>query len=248
MSVKSVIVDVCQRLDARAFVANHDGNVSVRLSEDRFLATPTSFAKRDIKENDLLLVDFAGKVLEGPHRVFSEWVWHQAIYGARPDAQAVVHAHPPVASGFGLARRELGTPCLPEAIVSLGRHISNIDFYSPLDPALAQSGSRFENDIAAALADSDAFIAPGNGVWAVGRGADAVLQAYLRLELVEQVARQHEAALSLGGPKPLDADLVEALLKKRPRVQSGAQAPSPAAPLDLEALKDIVRQELDALA
>lgn len=232
--MKDQIVEVCRRLDQRRYVANHDGNVSVRLPTGDFLVTPTSFAKADVTRDDLLLVNGKGEVLQGRHKVFSEIFWHFAIYRVRPDVRAIVHGHPPTASGFGLARREIGTPGLPEAIVSLGPKIGNTDFLSPLDPELKKTGGRFDAEFERALKQSDACVVPGNGVWAVGND---VMHAYLRLELVEQVALQHLASLQLGVDPKLSEDLVSALVAKRPvPVLKNPQA---------ELIEFIVRDELD---
>jgi len=207
------IVDVCRRLDQKGFVANHDGNVTFKLSENLILATPTGFSKADVRLEDILLVDFKGQVVEGRHKVFSEIAWHLAIYDIRPDIQCIVHAHPPVASGLALAGKAIGTPSVPEAIVSLGRSIELSRFLKPSgDPNLQSEMSR-------CLGQSDAVIAPGNGVWTVG---SEPLQTYLRLELVEQIARMHAVAALFGGVQPLEPQLVEELLKKRPSPKSGS--------------------------
>ena len=212
-TLKGAIVNACRRLDQRSFVANHDGNITAKLKDGFLLATPTSFAKADVTEDDLLIIDPSNKVVEGKHKVFSEIHWHRAIYRARPDVRVVVHGHPVTASGYGLAGLEIGTPAVPEAIVSLGRAIVTIPFYSPLDEAIQRESSTFENSVSLALKESDAFIAPGNGVWAAG---SEVLQAYLRLELVEHIALQHMVAEKLGTIKKLKTDLVEQLMQKRP--------------------------------
>lgn len=215
--MKKSLITVCHRLHERGLVANHDGNISLKQSDGTLLATPTSFAKLDVTEGDILTLDSAGKVIDGPHQVFSEIAWHLAIYRVRPDVKCVVHAHPPTASGFGLARKEIGTPGIPEAIVSLGRRILTTEFFSPLDPVINQPGGFFDSELSRVFAESDACIVPGNGVWAVGQDP---LQTYLRVELLEQVANQHLVAEQLGGMVRLDENLVLELLKKRPKPQA----------------------------
>ncbi len=240
---KRQIVIACQKLWQRGLVANHDGNISLKLGQNLILATPTSFSKADIKDTDLLQIDNSGKVIEGDHKVFSEISWHLAIYKVRPDIKCVVHAHPPVASGFGLSGYEIGIPALPEAIVSLGSPILNTSFISPLD-----SSTTFEIEFGRALAQTDACIVPGNGVWAVGQ---TVEQAYLRLELVEQIAKQHLTAFTLGALNRLSSELVSELLMKRQKpgtreVNTVSNRPKfEVPPLDLTELKAIVRGELE---
>src|SRR6185503_13598472 len=96
------LVAVSRRLHANGWVANHDGNVSVKLTGNRLLITPTAISKADTDESNLLIVDLQGKVLEGRRKPFSELELHLAIYRARPEANAVLHAHPPHATAWGL--------------------------------------------------------------------------------------------------------------------------------------------------
>jgi L-fuculose-phosphate aldolase len=195
------IVTACQKLYERELVANHDGNISFKTLDGGFIATPTSFSKGDVTESDLLLLNDKGQVIRGRHKVFSEIALHLAIYKVRADIKCVIHAHPPTASGFGLAALEIGTPAIPEAIVSLGRGIFNVRNNS-------------HEELSRVLAESDAFVIPGNGAWAVGQ---EVMQTYYRIELVEHVARQHFAALQLGELQRLPEEQIQALLAKRPK-------------------------------
>ncbi len=245
--LKVKMVEASRRLWDRGLVANHDGNISFKISTDKFLITPSAFSKKDISEDDLLLVSGEGKVLDGPHKVFGEFAWHLAVYKVRPDVTCVVHAHPATAMGFGLSGVEIGTPAIPEAIVSLGAAIHNLKFYSPLDVSLGAVNSEFEKDLSRVLNDSDSFVAPGNGAWTVGQTID---QTYLRLELVEQVAKAHLVARQLGSIKALPRTLVEELLKKR--FKAAFVAPLIAAPktaLELSALdiRGLVQKEIEKI-
>ena len=89
------------------WVANHDGNISLRLTGKRLLITPTGFSKPDVDDASLIIVDLDGKVLEGRKKPFSELELHLAAYRARPEVEVVLHAHPPCATAFGLAGLEL---------------------------------------------------------------------------------------------------------------------------------------------
>jgi L-fuculose-phosphate aldolase len=225
--ITAEIIKACKLLSERSFVANHDGNISCKTAQNELLITPSSFAKRDIKEDDLIKIDLLGNVLSGKHKVPSEMIWHLAIYRVRPDISSIVHGHPVTASAFGLTTKELGTPALPEAIVSLGRSIKTLKFFSPLDSEMMnKKDSMFELELGRVLKESDVFIAAGNGAWSVG---DTVMQTYLRLELVEQVAKQHHLALQLGEIQAIPEALVSQLLLKRPKKN---------------ALKDLVREEI----
>ncbi|MEQ1875187.1 MAG: class II aldolase/adducin family protein [Bdellovibrionia bacterium] len=253
--LKKRIVDACHEMDRRQFVANHDGNISVRLEADRFLVTPTSFAKRDVAENDILLVDTEGKVLEGPHRVFSEWKIHRAIYECDSAVTSVCHAHPPYAMGLGLAGKQIEFPSIPEAIVSLGGPITTTGFLAP-----TAAHTEIKGEIMPAIQNCYAFLIPGNGVFAVG---DDPTGAYLRVELVEQVAKALAVAFSVGQPKSLPRDLIRDLLSKRPVLKPSwkktAVEEPPAAPVAKEVpamavfeaksdqVRDIIRSEIQKL-
>src|SRR5262249_33485096 len=100
---RAEVAEFAQRLHARGWVANHDGNISIRLSGGRFLATPTSTSKAAVRPDSLIIVDESGARVGGPGRPFSEIGLHLTVYRARPDVAAVVHAHPPTATGFAVA-------------------------------------------------------------------------------------------------------------------------------------------------
>ncbi|MBI1946015.1 MAG: class II aldolase/adducin family protein [Deltaproteobacteria bacterium] len=214
---KRLLAEVSRRMHAAGWVANHDGNASARLADGkRFLATPTAVSKRLVDAHEVLTVDVEGKVLSGRKRLFSEWHLHAAAYRARPDAGAVLHAHPPHATAVGVARKQLGVPALPEMVVSLGANVPTLDF------AMPKSASQ-DTAIARALCegDADALLLAGNGVLVVGVDLE---QAYLRLELVEHYARILVAAAALGGPAPLPADDVKKLLEARTKAGLGRAA------------------------
>ena len=216
-ALQPVLARYSRLVHERGWVANHDGNLSVRLADDRrFLATPTALSKRDVEPHDLVIVDIEGKVLSGRRRIFSEWHLHAACYRARPDVRAVLHAHPPHATAFGLARTPLGTPALPEMVVSLGANIPLLDL------AMPRSASQ-DDAIRVALTegDADAMLLAGNGVVVVGQDLE---QAYLRLELVEHYAKIFTAARALGGVTPLAHGDVEKLLEARTKAGLGKRA------------------------
>jgi L-fuculose-phosphate aldolase len=257
--IKRQIVDACHALDKRQFVANHDGNISVRVEANRFFITPTSFAKRSVTENDVLLVDFEGSVVEGKHRVFSEWRLHQTIYEILPEVGAVVHAHPPYTMAWGLAGKQYGFGSIPESIVSLGGPLKTVDFLSPLS-----SRGEIKAAFMGAIQNCYAVLIPGNGVLAFG---DDVEMALLRVELVEQIIRAHSLALQLGSVQSLDRSLVKDLASKRPllkpkwqKVEAAAVTsdlvPKSAAPsaatsestkADPNQVRDIIRSELQKI-
>ena len=200
---RAQVAETARRLHKAGWVANHDGNVSVRLGRDRFLITPTATSKLEVTEASLVVVDGAGKVVEGTRKPPGETELHLAAYRARPDVDAVVHAHPPYATAFGAARVPLLPVCLPEAVVSLGL-IPLAPFAMPKTPLAVEAVSR-------SAAEADAMLLPGNGVLTL---APDVALAYLRMELVEHLAKILHHARALGGAQPLPSEEMAMLLEQ----------------------------------
>ena len=237
--LRQQLASFSRRIWERGWVANHDGNLSVRLRRGRLMCTPTGLSKGEIGAEMMLTVDQGGKVLAGSLRPFSELNLHLAYYQARSDVGAVLHAHPPTATAFGVAGRSLEEPFMPEIVVSLGPGVPTVPLSAP--------GSEAAQALAPFLDDYDAVLLAGNGVLTCG---DDLEQAYLRMELVEHAARIALAAHQLGGAQPLPSTLVVQLLAARTRAGLGpeargrakpAQAAGDGAPRDLEA---IIRQEI----
>jgi L-fuculose-phosphate aldolase len=209
--LRAQVVETSRRLHANGWVANHDGNVSVRLTGERLLITCTAVSKRDVDDAALLVVDLQGEVLEGRRRPFSELDLHLAAYRARPEVCAVLHAHPPLATAFGLCGLELAPIAMPELIVSLGARIPTLPRAMPKDAVGAQQ-------VADAAAQGDAMLLAGNGALTLG---EDLTQALLRMELVEHYARILHAARGLGTVAPLPEPNVGKLLDARRKAGLG---------------------------
>ncbi len=241
--LRTQIVDYSHRLHSRGWVANHDGNLSARLGDGRFVCTPTAFSKAAVTADSLVIVDANGSAVAGRHRPFSEMALHLCVYKQRPDVQAVVHAHPPHATALAAAGRALDQPFLAEAVVSIGPTIPLVPLSAP-GPAAVVALQPF------ALAH-DVVMVAGNGVFAWGSDIE---QAYLRLELCEHLARIFLLALPAGGAQPLPAALLPPLLEARrkagllPPSAPPASAPPPAAaPRDAtDKIAALIREELTA--
>jgi L-fuculose-phosphate aldolase len=201
--LRAQVAQVARRMHAAGWVANHDGNVSVRLGRDRFLITPTATSKAEITESSLVVIDGSGHVVEGTRKPPGETELHLAAYRARPDVDAVLHAHPPFATAFGAARVPLEPVCLPEAVVSLG-YIPLAPFAMPKTPQAVEAVSR-------CAVEADAMLLPGNGALTL---APDVALAYLRMELVEHLAKVLHRARALGGAQPLPAEEMAKLLEQ----------------------------------
>jgi len=195
------ICDVCRRLHARDLLAAGDGNVSVRLADGRIAITPGGVSKAHMKPKDMAFLSPEGEILSG--QPSSERLMHLAIYAACPEAQCVVHAHPPTAVAWTLARpglTELPGMVLPELILAAGR--------IPVAP-YARPGT-------AAMGEVLLPLLPAHRLMVLARhGAlcwgESLEEAAGGIERLEHVAKILLAAEQLGGAKPMPEAEVEAL-------------------------------------
>jgi L-fuculose-phosphate aldolase len=195
------IVRVCRRLYERGLIAGPDGNVSARLVDGSIVVTPSGMSKVDVSPDDLVVVDASGRVLDGRRRPSSELRMHLRIYARRPDVRAVVHAHPPTATGFAVAGESLMAPVLPEVILQM-REVPLVRYATPGSDALADT---FEP----VLADHDAFLMANHGATTLGPSLEV---AHQRMESLEHAARILLVSRTLGRVNELSATDVQALL------------------------------------
>ena len=202
--VRDEIVLVCRRLYERGLVAGPDGNVSVRQEDGSILVTPSGLSKVDVTPEDLVVVTLDGRVLEGRHAPSSELRMHLRIYQRRPDVDAVVHAHPPAATGFAVAGEAFVAPVLPEVILQLGE-VPLVPYATPGSDALADAFEPF-------LASHDGFLMANHGATTVAPTLTTALQ---RMESLEHGARILLAARALGRVNELSAADVRSLRATR---------------------------------
>lgn len=235
--IKSII-EICKKIDKKGWVANHDGNVSLRF-EEGLLATPTAVAKADIVPEMILALDMAGNKIAGIGKPFSEIKLHLSAYGCRQDVKAVVHAHPPFAMARGLVGGDFEIR-VPEAVVSIGDII-------PVAPYALPGAKEHEQIVTDALSCCDVFMMAGNGVLSVGRD---VKEAYLRMELLEHLLKIEYYAAVMGTAMTLPGEDKKKLLDKRAVAGLGPQDSSPPAAVtpddraQSDVIRDLVAQEL----
>jgi L-fuculose-phosphate aldolase len=241
----AAIVDIGKLMYQKGWVAANDGNISVRLDDERILCTPTGISKGMMKPEDMLVVDMEGRRLEGQRACTTEIQMHCTIYALRPDVRSVVHAHPPVSTGFAVAGRALNRAILPEAIVTLGV-VPLADYGLPGTPELSCQLAPF-------IPNHDALLMANHGVVCYG---DSLEKAFFRMETVEHLARIALVAEMLGGPKLLPRHEVRRLMESRKRYgiyfPDGAQPEAPLALEDVEADRsderfEFTREELVSL-
>lgn len=199
------LVAISRRLQALGWVANHDGNASVRLGDDRYICTPTAVSKGDVRRETLLVVDGHGKRVSGRTKPFSELDLHLYCYRERPTVMAVLHAHPPTATGLAVAGVRVLSTLLAESVVSLGPEIPLVPYACPKTPASTLN-------LAPHIQTADAFLLERHGVITVGPDLET---ACLRMELVEHLAKIQCVAHQVGHVRELPPDDVARLLEAR---------------------------------
>jgi len=192
---RAAIVRVCRRLYDAGLIAGQDGNVSVRLPGDRILVTPAGMSKVDVGTADLVVLSLDGTKRSGRHAPSSEVAVHLEIYAGRPDVGAVVHAHPPTATGFAVAGETLPENVLPELDVTVGR-VALVPYARPGTDRLARAFRPF-------LAAHEAWLMANHGAVTAGT---TLTVAHQRMESLEHAARILLAARAVGRILPLPND------------------------------------------
>jgi len=194
----------CRQLASRGLIAGQDGNLSVRLGRDRVLVTPSGAIKGLVQPGDMVEVDLQGHKRRGRGNPTSELDLHLRILTRRPDVGAVVHAHPPVATAFGVAGEGLRILVLPE-LTQLCGEVPLVPYGTPGTPELAD---RLEPH----LAGHDAWLLANHGAVTVGSTLDV---AWIRMESLEHAARIIFAARALGRVNELGPEAVARLRRER---------------------------------
>lgn len=194
----------CRGLAERGLIAGVDGNVSVRLGPGRVLVTPSGVRKADLTAADMVQVDGAGRRRAGRRKPTSELALHLRLLAERPDVGAVVHAHPPAATGFAVAGEGFDTLVLPELIVLCGP-VPLVPYGTPGTAELGERAAPFART-------HDVLLLANHGAVALGATLE---QAWVRMESLEHGARILLAARALGRVTPLEPAAVAALVAMR---------------------------------
>jgi L-fuculose-phosphate aldolase len=200
---RRLICEIGKLLYERSYVVSSDGNVSVRLDDDRILATPTMTCKGRMTEESLAVTDMEGKALTDK-KASSELAMHLLIYKERPEINAVCHAHPPHGTAFAVAGLAIDKPILSEVILTLGC-VPLTDYGTPSTDELTEAMRPFVRHHNALLMANHGAVAYGEDLW----------QAFDRLETLEHTAKIAILARALGGANDLPKDAIEKLIDIR---------------------------------
>ncbi len=204
--IKKQICDIGKRIYDRGMVAANDGNISVKISDNEFLCTPTGVSKGFMTPDYICKVDAEGNVIQANKgfKPSSEIKMHMRVYKERPDVKSVVHAHPMYGTAFAIAGVPLTQPIMPEAVIALGC-VPIAEYGTPSTVEIPDAISKY-------LQHFDALLLENHGALTY---SDSLLAAYHKMESLEFYAQLLFLSKQLGGPKELNNNQVERLYEIR---------------------------------
>lgn len=174
---KQSICEIGKRIYNKNFVAANDGNISIKVGPDTIWTTPTGVSKGFMTPDMLVKMDLDGNVLAGRMKPSSEVKMHLRVYKENPEAFAVVHAHPPIATSFAIAGISLEKPVSPEAVVLLGK--------VPVAPYATPGTQEVPDSIAPFCKEYNAVLLANHGALTWGKD---ITEAHFRMESLEHYA------------------------------------------------------------
>ena len=240
--IKKEICDVGHSLYRLGFVAANDGNISVKVSDNEYYCTPTGVSKGALTPDMIIKVDKNGNKLEGKLNPSSEIKMHMRVYQERPDVNAVVHAHPPIATAFTVAGIDLDQYILPEAVLTIGE-VPTCAYGTPSTMEIPDSLEPY-------LQNHDAFLLQNHGALTVGIN---LTKAAFIMEEVEFNAKICKYAMELGAVHEIPNDQLQKLMELRKKMNlpgrhPGIEVEEKKHDCDTEALVEkITRKVLEAL-
>jgi L-fuculose-phosphate aldolase len=212
--IRADIVEAGRRMYGRGYVASNDGNISARLDDRRLMTTPKNVSKGFMTPDMMVVVDYNGHKVSGDRDASSELPMHLEIYRNRPDVNAVVHAHPPIATGFAVAGIPLTRAVLAEVITTLGS-IPIAEYGTPSTAELPEAVRKY-------IKAHDGMLLANHGAVTCG---PSVLAAYYKMETIEHFAKISLVARLLGRENLISREEVERL--QGLRGSYGIAAPAP---------------------
>jgi len=171
---KKLIIEIGKMLCNKNFVASNDGNISMRVSDDKVLITATGVSKGAMGYQDIIIIDMDGHVIDGKNKPSSEYKMHLEVYKKRKDVMACVHAHPQKTTAFSICQFDLNEVILPEVVLSIG-NIGLAGYASPSSKELADI-------IGEKAVEYDAILLSNHGALTMGKD---LYDAYYKMETLE---------------------------------------------------------------
>ncbi len=200
-AIKEEIANMGKRLYERRLNGGYGGNISVR-DEDVIYITPSGLPKDILQYSDIIVMDFKGNILEGTGKPSSEMLFHILIYKTRKDVSAVIHAHPPLATGFAIAGKEIPVGIHEESTVVLGE--------VPVLPYEVTSSKELAKNVSETISRFNAALLANHGAITVG---DSLEMAFRRMEELENLCEMILVAEAIGRVNKIPKDKLKALLE-----------------------------------
>ncbi len=221
------IAEVAREIYGRKLSGASDGNLSVRLTNGTFATTPSGVHKGRMRPEDVVIVDAAGKTIGGG-KPSSELALHLAAYQARPDVNAVIHGHPPMAIAYQLAGGKLSEVLVSEVVFACGL-IATAPYSTPTTLQVPEVLGPY-------LRCYDVMLMERHGSVTLGPDLDTAL---VRLDALEHTALIYCTVKMMGGAQPIpphEVDHLFALAKPQTplyrQAGAGCPAPEPQEPVD----------------
>jgi L-fuculose-phosphate aldolase len=190
------VARVAARMYERGYVSGHWGNITALTSDGTILGTPNGVPLCDVTEKDLVLMDRTGGKIAGRGKPFWELPMHLAVYRARPDVGAIVHAHPVATTTFAAANKPIDGRFSAEFTFMTGGLIPVVPFAMPGSETL-------NNNLLEFVEKHDIVLLGSHGVMA---WADSPVKAFALIDQVEEIARILINSASVGQIKPLSEE------------------------------------------
>jgi len=197
MNFKKQLVKICHKVYKKGFVAAFDGNLSVRIGENKFLITRSGINKGEVTENDIITIDSNGNIIEGIGKVTTEIKLHLKIYNSRKEVNSVIHCHPIYATAIATSRKNFPNNIFPEVILTLGK-VPICNYATPSTDELANSLNPFVDY-------ANVFLLSNHGAVSVG---ETIEIAYFRMEKIEHISKTIFVAESIGNMKKLEKEQI----------------------------------------
>ena len=199
--LRQEMIEITNRLSSRGLIRAAGGNISVRMNETEFLITPTRLAKGYLQEEDIVVVDKQGHILRGNIPPSMDTRFHLAAYETRPDAEAVVHAHPLITTAFTVAGKTIPTGILPEFEIFFPKGVPTVPYETPASQDIIDLCRPY-------IAQNDIIVMSHHGTLSVGH---SLTMAWMITEHLETCMEVLFYAECLGGANPLPVEKVNVL-------------------------------------
>lgn len=203
--LKREIIEYGKLAGKKNFTPGYSGNFSARY-EDKILITSSGSANGYLSEDELVLMDFDGNLIEGNKKPSSEKMLHAEFYRQRPDVNYIIHVHSPFLSTFACCHIPLDEPIMAENVFYFGQ-IPLAEYGLPSSMDLVEKTAKYFKDYDAVLMANHGFIV----------GDKTIKDAFLKLELAESYAQVVLNTKLLGGAvlfNQSEVDEINSLKKK----------------------------------